>query len=86
MCATHDQFQWRIQDFADGGGGGRANFQGGGANLLFYPIFPQNLMKMKEIGPGWGGEGAHEFSTQLTAEFIFIFLLPCDMYANMDSW
>ena len=31
--------------------GGGANFQGGGANLLFNQIFPENCMKMKEFGP-----------------------------------
>ena len=36
--------QWRIQDFTDWGR------QGGGANLLFGQIFPENCMKMKEIG------------------------------------
>ena len=40
--------QWRIQDFPDGG----ANTQGGCANLSFGQIFPENSMKMKEIGLG----------------------------------
>ena len=35
---------------------GSANFQGGGANLLFGQISPENCMKMKEFGPG--GDGA----------------------------
>ena len=39
--------QWRIQDFSEGG----ANPQGGDANLLLGQIFPENCMKMKEIGP-----------------------------------
>ena len=34
---------------------GGANPQGGGANLLFCPIFPKNCMKMKEFGPRGGG-------------------------------
>ena len=44
--------QWRIQDFPVGGGS--ANAQVGGANLLFGQIFPENCMKMKEIGPRGG--------------------------------
>ena len=51
--------QRRIQDFQDGGG---ANFQGGGINLLFNQIFPQNCMKMEEFGPR---EGARIRSTPL---------------------
>ena len=39
--------QWRIQDFPDGG----ANLQGGGTNLLFDPIFPDNCNKTKEFEP-----------------------------------
>ena len=35
--------------------GGGANPQGGGANLLFCPNFPENCMKMKEFGPRGGG-------------------------------
>ena len=34
---------------------GGANPQGGGANLLFCPNFPENCMKMKEFGPRGGG-------------------------------
>ena len=34
---------------------GGANFQSGGANLLFGQIFTQNCMKMKEFGPRGGG-------------------------------
>ena len=30
---------------------GGANFQGGGTNLLFGQISPENCMKMKECGP-----------------------------------
>ena len=41
--------QWWIQDFPDGGGG--ANFQGGGTNLLNCQNFTKNCMKMKEFGP-----------------------------------
>ena len=36
--------QWRIQDSPEGGG---ANLEGGSANLIFWPIFPKNCMKMK---------------------------------------
>ena len=28
-----------------------ANPQDGGANLLFYPIFPKSFMKMEAFGP-----------------------------------
>ena len=42
--------QWRIQDFRDGVGGGEGNLQGGGENLLFGQIFPENCMEMKEFG------------------------------------
>ena len=34
-----------------GGEGRGANPQDGGANLLFGQTFPENCMKMKEIGP-----------------------------------
>ena len=34
---------------------GGANFQGGGANLLFGQFFTKNCIKMKEFGPGGGG-------------------------------
>ena len=34
-----------------GGGGAGANFQGGGASLLFGQMFTENCMKMKEFGP-----------------------------------
>ena len=37
---------------------GGANLQGGGTNLLFCQIFPENYMKMKEFEPG-GGRGTH---------------------------
>ena len=37
---------------------GGANPQGGGANLLFCPIFTENCMKMKEFGPGGGGRAS----------------------------
>ena len=30
--------------------GGCANYKGGGANLLFLPIFPKNCMKLKKFG------------------------------------
>ena len=40
--------QWRIQDFPDDGG---VNPQAGDANLLFGQIFPENCIKIKEIGP-----------------------------------
>ena len=39
--------QWWIQDFVDGG----APTPKAGANLLFGQIFPENCMKIKEIGP-----------------------------------
>ena len=28
-----------------------ANHKGGGANLLFWPLFPENCMKLKKMGP-----------------------------------
>ena len=45
-------YQWRIQDFVDGGWG--RQHQTGGGNLLFGQLFPKNCMKMKEIGPRGG--------------------------------
>ena len=33
---------------------GGANLQNGGVNILFFQIFPENYMKMKEFGPGGG--------------------------------
>ena len=50
---TEYSMQWWIQDFEDS----CANPNGGGTKLLFWPIFPQNGMHMKEIGLG-GEEGA----------------------------
>ena len=38
--------------------GGDANPQGGGANLLFSPKFPENCMKMKEFRPRGGGRAS----------------------------
>ena len=46
-------YQWRIQDFPDGGEGG-ANPQGGDTKILFGQFFPENCIKMKEIGPTRG--------------------------------
>ena len=37
--------------------GGGATRKGGGANLLFCPIFPKNCMKMKRIRPRGGAPG-----------------------------
>ena len=42
-----DTSQWRIQDFPEVG----HQPSGGGANIRFYPNFPQNRMKLKEFGP-----------------------------------
>ena len=39
--------QWWIQDFADGAGEGA--IPKWGINLLFWPFFPENLTKFKEI-------------------------------------
>ena len=38
--------QWRVREWSDGG----TNPEGGGAILLFWPIFPENIMNMKRIG------------------------------------
>ena len=41
------KFQRYIQDFPDGA----PNAKGGGNNLLFWSIFPENCVKMKKIEP-----------------------------------
>ena len=48
-----------------GSGGSRisqtvdANPRGGGCQPIIWQFFPENCMKMKEIGPWGRGEGAH---------------------------
>ena len=42
----HFSKQWQVQDFPDSGRQPK-----GGANLLFGQFFPENCMKIKEIGP-----------------------------------
>ena len=46
MKYFHDQ--WRIPDFPDG----ERQLSRWGVNLLFGHFFPENRMKMKEIGSG----------------------------------
>ena len=41
------RLQWQIQDFKEGD----ANYREGCPNLLFFKMFAQNRMKMKEYGP-----------------------------------
>ena len=62
-------------------GGSRegANFQGGGANLLFGPIFTENCMKMKEFGPG-GGLRAYLAPPPLRN------VLPLQVRRSLESW
>ena len=43
--------------------GGCANHKGGGANLLFLPIFPKNCMKLKKFGLGGGASLAPPFGS-----------------------
>ena len=38
-------------------GGGNINPKIDGANLIFWPISPENCMKMKKSGRGGGGGG-----------------------------
>ena len=47
-----DSLQWWIQDLPDGWGG--TNPKGVGANILFWPIFPQKLHENKKYGRGGG--------------------------------
>ena len=53
----HNIFNIEVETVADPGfpRGGGANCQRGGANLLFWSIFPENCMNMKEFGPRGGG-------------------------------
>ena len=44
--------QWRIQDFPEEGAPTPR-----GRQHTILPYFPKNCMKLKELGPGGGGEG-----------------------------
>ena len=48
-------FQWRVQDFSEEGG---FNCKGGDANLLLWPISPQNCMELKKKWTQGGVPGA----------------------------
>ena len=49
-CLKTKHLQWQIQDFSGGGGGNVV--KGGCPNLLFWPFFPENCMKLTKIGQG----------------------------------
>ena len=55
------------------------HFKGGEANLLFGQIFGEDCMKMKEIGPRWGGgeciSKCHEAETIGILKFISLLYL-----------
>ena len=57
---------WAVADpgFLKRGGGGGANFQGGGKNLLFGQIFPQKLHENKIIWTGGGRESLRSISVE----------------------
>ena len=69
-CCFYQNVWQTIRISASGGsrvfrkGGGRANPWVWSKNLIFDKIFPENCMKMKEIGPK-GGEGARIPSSPL---------------------
>ena len=58
-------FQWRIQDFPDGGGG--ANFQVWGENYYFANSFPKTAWKWKNLDP----EGARVPGAPLRSATVF---------------
>ena len=55
--------------------GGCANPQGGGANLLFGQITPQNCMKMKEFGPRGDHVPSAHLDLPMHLTFFFDILL-----------
>ena len=58
-------------EFPRRGGGGNAKPKGGTKNLLFGQVFPENCMKMNEIGPGGHIPGAPLRSATVILEPLF---------------
>ena len=62
--------------------GGGANRKDGGANLLFFPIFPQNRMKMKKFTRGVGGRRPWRLPRSTNEYPCFEMLMPWDWKAQ----
>ena len=58
LKALIDLFQWRIQDFPQGGAPTPKS-------AIIFQFFPENCMKMKEFGPRGGGGGARPWRPPL---------------------
>ena len=54
MCGLQWKLQWKPVADPRFPRGGCAKCKGGGANLLFLPIFAKNCMKLKKFGPRGG--------------------------------